>query len=124
MYDLIFLILGALTLKHFVIDFPLQTPYQWQNKGKYGHLGGILHASLHGAGTILVLMPFVGLSALYFGVIDAIVHYHIDWAKINLNSRNGWAPMNSPHFWTLLGFDQLLHSLTYLLITYSIFSKF
>lgn len=31
--------------KHFIVDFPLQAfPYQYQNKGTYGHPGGLLHS--------------------------------------------------------------------------------
>ena len=82
----VFLPLFWLFVKHFICDFPLQAyPWMYRNKGTYGHLGGVAHASIHAAGTAMVLAPFIGLAALKFALIDAIVHYHIDWAKMNVS---------------------------------------
>jgi hypothetical protein len=38
-------VLAMLQVKHVVCDHPLQSRYQLQNKGTYGHPGGILHAA-------------------------------------------------------------------------------
>jgi hypothetical protein len=45
--------------KHAVADFYLQTAYQYSNKGKYGHPGGIIHAGIHAALTPLVCLALV-----------------------------------------------------------------
>jgi len=108
------LLLICLFTKHFIIDFPLQWEYQWKNKGKYGHPGGLIHATLHGIGTYLCFIWFDITIALVFAVADAVVHYHIDWAKMNLNAHFGWKPESSEKFWWLLGLDQYLHALTYI----------
>ena len=111
----------CLFTKHFIIDFPLQTRYQWSNKGTYGHPGGILHAVLHGLGTYFCFVCFVwfdSANALMLGFIDMLLHYHIDWAKMNLNRVLGWAPNTHEQFWWLLGFDQYLHALTYIGLVY------
>lgn len=115
---LVLTIMTLLILKHFAIDFPAQTPYQWMNKGTYGHPGGILHAGLHGVGTFLVFMIFVVQPqfALFLAAIDMVLHYHIDWAKMNINKKYGWKPDQHPEFWILLGLDQLAHYLTYCLL--------
>ena len=111
------LILTLLFLKHFIIDFPLQNKYQWSNKGTNGHMGGILHAGLHGIGTLLCLVFFVDPSfAVIIASLDSVLHYHIDWAKMNINKKMSWAPTTHEQFWWLLGLDQLLHSLTYIAI--------
>tara|TARA_R110000868_G_scaffold388328_1_gene657155 strand:- start:32 stop:403 length:372 start_codon:yes stop_codon:yes gene_type:complete len=105
-----------LQVKHFVIDFPLQTKYQWSNKGTYGHPGGLLHAMLHGIGTFLCI-AFVILdipSAIILSFADMIIHYHIDWAKMNINKKMTWGPTTHEQFWWLLGLDQLLHQVTYI----------
>lgn len=105
-----------LQVKHFVIDFPLQTKYQWSNKGTYGHSGGLLHALLHGFGTFLCI-AFVILdipSAIILSFADMIIHYHIDWAKMNINKKMTWGPTTHEQFWWLLGLDQLLHQVTYI----------
>jgi hypothetical protein len=108
--------LTLLFIKHFIVDFLLQNPYQWQNKGTYGHPGGLLHAGLHGVATLLILVFFTEIElALFLAMTDAIIHYHIDWAKMNLNKKFGYTPADEK-FWWLLGLDQLLHSLTYILI--------
>jgi hypothetical protein len=117
----LFYLLIALQLKHFIIDFPLQTRYQWSNKGTYGHPGGVLHAALHGLGTGLILLYFTGNGSLavLLAALDMIVHYHIDLAKMQINARMGWTPANS-NFWVLLGLDQFLHQLTYIVIVFTL----
>jgi Protein of unknown function (DUF3307) len=107
-------LITCLFIKHFFVDFPLQKPYQWMNKGTYGHFGGILHALLHGVTTALVLMWYAPYTSIVLGLIDAVVHYHIDWAKMNINKQCGWKADTHEEFWWLLGVDQLLHALTYI----------
>jgi hypothetical protein len=112
MNDSLILIL-LLFSKHFLIDFPLQTKFQYSNKGTYGHPGGILHAGLHGIGTYICIFWFAPVVAIYLALADMFVHYHIDWAKMNLNSKLGWSPTTHEQFWWLLGLDQYLHAVTY-----------
>lgn len=100
--------------KHFIIDYPLQARYQYSNKGTYGHPGGILHAALHGLGTVLCFYWVAPIAAFYLAVADMIIHYHIDWAKMNINSKLKWGPTTHEEFWWLLGLDQYLHALTYI----------
>jgi hypothetical protein len=110
-------ILVALLTKHFICDFPLQVPFHYLNKGTYGHIGGIHHALIHLIGTFIALVWFTGWQfAAMMAVLDGFIHYHIDWAKMNLNKHFNWKPDNSEKFWWLLGFDQYLHGLTYVLI--------
>ena len=107
---------AALFVKHFVFDWLYQPAYQWQNKGTYGHLGGILHAAQHGLGTAIVFY-LLGVPAVAFTLAligwEMILHYHIDWAKMNINRKMGWKAENSNQFWQLTGLDGLLHYLTY-----------
>lgn len=119
------LMMMALFIKHFVVDFPLQAfPYQYKNKGTYGHPGGLLHSGLHLVGTALVLLPFTHPSRLdallLVAAFDGVIHYHIDWAKMNINAKMGWGPTTHEQFWVLLGVDQLLHALTYVAIVWMI----
>jgi hypothetical protein len=120
-HNAIFVLMFLFFTKHFIVDFPLQTPFQWMNKGTYGHLGGILHSVLHGAATILILLFFTDpVTAAALGAADSFVHYHIDWAKMNINKKMGWAANTHAEFWTLMGLDQWLHALTYILIAASV----
>lgn len=117
-------VLFLLLIKHFVCDFPLQAfPYQYRNKGTYGHLGGILHSGIHVVGSMLVMLFFTNLyMALILSLFDGIMHYHIDWAKMNIGKKYSLKPDNSEMFWVLLGFDQLLHVTTYYLMVFAISS--
>jgi hypothetical protein len=108
----------ALISKHFIVDFPLQGPYQYKNKGTYGHPGGILHAGLHGLATFGIIVWLSPILAAFIALVEAIAHYHIDWAKMNLNARMAWRPDNSEYFWWLLGLDQWLHYCCYVLIVW------
>lgn len=119
MFEALFL----LFIKHFICDFPLQpNPWMYRNKGTYMHLGGIAHAGIHALGTLLVLAPFIGSASVIYAFIDMLVHYHIDWAKMNISKRYDLQPNNSERFWILLGFDQLLHHITYFAIIYYAFN--
>jgi hypothetical protein len=122
------LMMLAFTVKHFIVDFPLQKPVHYLNKGTYGHAGGIEHAGQHALGTLLILAFVLFSSApelsgkallltLGLTTLDGFLHYHIDWAKMNLNRLTGWKPTDD-EFWILLGVDQLLHYLTYIFIVW------
>ena len=107
-----------LCTKHFIVDYPLQNKFQYSNKGKYGHSGGILHAWLHSIGTILCFYWYAPHASWYLGTFDGIIHYHIDWAKVNINAKIGWGPTTHEEFWWLLGLDQFLHMLTYIFLVF------
>ncbi len=115
MNEILILVLLLFT-KHFIIDFPLQNKFQYSNKGTYGHLGGLLHAFLHGCGTYICLAWYAPAAAGYLAIIDTVVHYHIDWAKVNINNKFGWGATTHEKFWWLLGFDQYLHAVTYIFL--------
>jgi hypothetical protein len=108
------LILFLLFVKHFLADFVWQTKAMVTEKGLYGRLGGLQHSALHGALTYVILMHFLELQAcVMLSMIDAAIHYHIDWAKMNITKHY---TVNDKEYWFWLGFDQLLHSLTYLAV--------
>ncbi|MEE9587151.1 MAG: DUF3307 domain-containing protein [Hyphomicrobiaceae bacterium] len=107
---------AVLLVKHAVADFYLQTPYQYFNKGIYGHPGGFVHAGIHVALTPLVYLVLVPGSLLVAGAIavgEFLLHYHIDWLKEQ--ATNGLTAQDRG-FWYALGADQLIHGLTYLAI--------
>jgi hypothetical protein len=111
MKTLIVLLL-LLQVKHLVIDWILQPPWMWRNKGSYGHYGGVVHAAFNAIGTyacflVITTNPLVLL-------LDFVIHYHIDWAKMNITRLTKWGPTTHPEFWWLTGFDQFLHQVTYI----------
>lgn len=103
--------------KHFILDFGYQPPFQWQNKGTYGHIGGIAHSGQHAVFSFFALLFFTTFPvALGLALFEFIAHYHIDWAKMNINKKQGWACNTHNEFWVLTGLDQYLHYLTYIIM--------
>jgi hypothetical protein len=119
MFDSIFIFLALLFVKHWYIDFVNQTDEEVQGKGTYGNAHGIMHSIKHGLGTGLVTLLFFTHfpTALALGFIDFLLHYHIDWAKMNINRAYNYT-IQDKQFWAWLGADQLAHSLTYLLLVW------
>jgi len=106
-----------LLVKHLVFDFFLQTRFQYQNKGIYGHPGGFVHAGLHALGTAPVFLwiaPSMRLAAAIMAG-EFVVHYHVDWVKEQVNKRMQLTAEQAPFWWTL-GVDQFLHGATYVAI--------
>jgi hypothetical protein len=109
-------ILGAiafLQVKHFILDFALQRPYEFfRNKVIYGHPGGLVHAGLHALGTlpVLLILPAPLAVALAIPAAEFLIHYHLDWGKEQVQSRVKLTPAGRS---LVLGADQLAHQLTY-----------
>jgi hypothetical protein len=110
----IIVLLALFGVKHFLADFLLQFPYMVADKEQYGAPGGLVHASIHGLLTFFVIVGFVRPEdAVTISLIDAAVHYHIDWAKTNLSQG---LTIEDHRFWVWFGLDQTLHYLTYIAI--------
>lgn len=115
----IFLLLVLFQAKHFICDGPLQTGNMVRDKGHYGRPLGILHAAIHGAGTLCTLL-IAGLGpvlAVKLALLDFVIHYHVDFSKERIVRSVGWTTAQA-QFWWSLSADQMLHQLTYLLLTY------
>lgn len=109
-------VVAYLLSKHMIADFVLQTRYQYSNKGRYGHPGGILHALIHVALTFPLLFVMLGSNWRVIGILAAaefLIHYHIDFLKEQIGRRGGLT--TSRHaYWIVFGLDQLAHQATYL----------
>jgi hypothetical protein len=111
-------VFAVFQLKHYICDYVLQTPYQFQNKGTYGHPGGFVHAGLHAIGTIaafLVIPPGWGLGVAII-VGEFLIHYHVDWTK-EWAQRRWQLTTSDGGYWRVYGADQLAHQITYVAIT-------
>lgn len=108
--------LGLLFIKHWYVDFVIQTDGEVKHKGTYGHWLGIQHSFKHVIGSMVVFL-LAGLDpqwVVFFSVLDGLLHYHVDWFKMNYGNRD----ITTPQFWNHLGLDQLAHSICYLFIVY------
>ena len=108
----VFILLALFGIKHFIADFLLQFPYMLREKGIYGATGGLHHAGIHAALTLLICIFFVHSShdIVTVAAFDGLAHYHIDYVKQQLNKGLTTADRM---FWVWLGADQALHYLTY-----------
>ncbi len=113
MTETILLLFLGFACKHFLCDFVLQFDNMIREKGTYGARGGLYHAGLHGWFTVIVLLPFFPEIAVFAGIADFIVHYHIDWVKMQLRKN---LTFSDRKYWIYFGVDQLLHYLTYIAI--------
>lgn len=106
-----------LQIKHFICDYPLQTHYQLNNKGIYGHPGGIIHSAIHAIATMTVFIVVTPTLALGAAIVvgEFLVHYHVDWAKDQFIRHKGY-DVKRDQFWWAIGADQMVHQLTYVAI--------
>jgi hypothetical protein len=104
-----------LQVKHVVADYMLQNAYMLANRKIYGHPGGLLHVAVHFAGSLVVLLLVGTGPGLLLALLaaEAVVHYHVDWAKDNVVARLGLTTTDAA-YWYAAGIDQGLHQATYL----------
>lgn len=121
MKELVFFLV-LLQLKHWYVDFVNQSMDEVRSKGIYLDRLGLWHSAKHGIGTAMVVWIIGGwqslLIALVVGFVDFVVHYHVDWAKMNWGNRD----IENPLFWNHLGLDQMAHQITYIFFMYWLFS--
>lgn len=122
---MIWMLLVAFQLKHFIADFPLQTPYML---GKFK--GGTewiepltAHAGVHALFTFAIClywdfsMPW-GMSILLAG-LDFLVHFTVDRLKASPKLGGRWK-IDRPQFWWALGADRMAHHLTHYFIIWNL----
>lgn len=108
-----FIFLFLIQLKHWFVDFRLQTNEMVISKGIYGDKLGMLHSMQHAVGTFIAAVIFTNIwLALFVAVFDFVTHYHIDWTKMNHGNRD----ITTKQFWSDLGLDQMAHQVVYILI--------
>ena len=113
------LLICLLFFKHFLADFPLQTPYMMRKGAPTGWVVPLLaHCGVHAAFTAIILIPFVGWMFWLPTLVDFAAHFVIDTWK----ARVATYKIPDVRFWWALGFDQFLHAMTYIQITYLVMS--
>ena len=110
-------LLTGFTLKHLIADYYLQFSWMIKHKGNYGAWKGMVHSEFHGFLTFALLwwFGFGFFWSVAMGLLDAVIHYHIDWTKSNIWKKNKYGP-NDQAYWMIHGTDQFLHMMTYVLI--------
>ena len=109
-------VLILLQIKHWYVDFVDQTEEEIQHKGIYLDWRGIKHSAKHGVATFVILWVVLGWVevdvAFALATVDFLLHYHIDWLKMNYGNRD----IRTPQFWNHFGLDQMAHQIVYIII--------
>ncbi|ARB05978.1 hypothetical protein fHeYen901_205 [Yersinia phage fHe-Yen9-01] len=108
---MIFILLIAFQIKHFLCDYPLQNEYMLKkiNTSKWV-LPLMSHALIHALGTFIIAIFFGFPIALLVAAIDFICHFVIDRIKANSSRKTS---ISESKFWSYLGLDQAAHHLTH-----------
>lgn len=110
------ILLLLLQIKHCYADFVLQTYMQTVKKGVWMDPVGISHTLDHIYCSLIALLlfsffvPLNPFAILFVAVVEGIIHYLVDYAKVKYGSKDNTKPI----FWTQFGLDQLAHQATYL----------
>jgi len=107
-------------IKHFLCDFPLQTPYML-GKSKSGMdwiLPLLAHSSTHALFSLGILILFQKTEFFWLAGIELIAHFIIDRIKATHKLKEGvWAPHERgkylTQYYVAFGLDQTAHYLTY-----------
>jgi hypothetical protein len=112
----LFILLVLFQLKHFVADYPLQTPYMLGKfKDDWGFFPPLaLHAGTHAIITFVIVLMFTSSFDFAFScfLFDLVIHFFMDRIKAGKKYLNRWKP-DEKYFWWALGFDQMIHHLTH-----------
>lgn len=125
----LYLLLYALLLtSHFISEFVLVWPYQYENGHKYRHPGNLLHTLTHAAGLFTVLGFLLGVSnfVLALVLLTAIVHYHLTWFTLNAIKCAKESKCFRRLFdaqWWIIGFDQWAHQMLYCVALLALYEK-
>jgi hypothetical protein len=117
--EMLFLIC-LLQIKHWYVDFKIQTYMQTVKKGEWLNPIGLSHSIEHFLATTVALLifsifyPINPLILILVSAIEGIIHYLIDFTKV----KYGCKDITKPLFWNQFGLDQLAHQLTYIIIAW------
>lgn len=109
--------LVLLLFAHFCADFLFQNKWMATNKSKSGY-----PLFCHIAMYTFILLCFSlfafnnKMDAWYFAIFNGVLHYGVDFITSKLssymyrNNKMGTNAIPNINFWTVIGFDQLLHT--------------
>lgn len=134
------ILLVAYQFKHFICDFPLQTPYMLGKfKGGNEWIKPLMaHAGVHAAFTYFICGIFLFRKPHWYMLaltaLDFIVHFTMDRIKASpellgkyktlsaseFPHASNEAKLHNKYFWWALGVDQMVHHLTHYYIIYQV----
>jgi hypothetical protein len=103
-----------LNLKHFICEYVLQTAAISASKIRYGSINSFIHIIHHAFGTLVVglILDFDLDLTLGLVVLEAILHYHIDWVHMKFGAQS----YKDKNYWQWLGAEQFAHHQTFIVM--------
>jgi hypothetical protein len=118
----ILLFLTLILLKHFIVDWVIQTDEMANEKGNKPTLL-FLHGLEHAIGSFIIALFFISpVKALMLVTMEMLIHCSIDFIKSKIIGKTNWK-FPKKNFLISMGFDQFLHQLTYIALAYYVFMK-
>ena len=115
---LTFVLLVIFHVKHFLADFPLQFNFMLRYKvsAKWDFLLPLsLHCLTHSSFTLVICLV-VDKSYWWLALVDFVVHFVMDRLKAGPRYLGRFNDPQKTSFWVALGFDQMIHHLTDILV--------
>lgn len=117
---LTFVLLVVFHIKHFLADFPLQ--FNFMLKYKVSETWNFviplsMHCLIHSSFTLLICLV-IDPSYWWLAVVDFGVHFAMDRLKAGPRYLGRFNDPAKSSFWISLGFDQMIHHLTDILVIY------
>lgn len=96
----VFILLVLYQIKHFLCDFPLQTPYILGKFKKYPDFIKPLlaHAAMHGFATFLIALLFKPEKALFVAAFDMCTHFVVDRIKASPDLLGRFKALSSTEY--------------------------
>lgn len=128
----VFILLILFQIKHWLCDYPLQTPFMLQKFQRTNWIVPLAcHAWTHALFTMTILSVFLletqplfeyTTLVLWIGVLDFTIHFVVDRVKAHPD-LGGRYKMDDKKFWWSLGCDQMLHHFTHYLIIFIVMTQ-
>lgn len=115
---LTFVLLVIFHVKHFLADFPLQFNFMLKYKvsPNWQFLVPLsLHCLTHSLFTLLIVL-IIDPSYWWLALLDFAVHFVMDRLKAGPRYLGRFNDPSKSSFWISLGFDQMVHHLTDILV--------
>ena len=100
---MVWLLLAVYQLKHFVADYPLQTPYMLKKflPGKDFIKPLAAHAGVHALFTLLIALAVNPKLAIPLALLDFVVHFIVDRIKASPKMLGKYKSLSAGEFKTL-----------------------
>lgn len=115
-----FEILILFQFKHFFADFPLQINYMLFRKTSPNwdfFIPLLTHSAVHAAFTLIITLAYKP-SLWWISLLDLVIHFTMDRVKSSPKMLGRYNDIGKASYWWCLGFDQMVHHLTHLWLTW------